>query len=140
MRLSKQLSPVLLKYAYDYIHIMKILAMEIDVPGAQDEAFKPLLKAEAYRAWELYQAGVFRELYFREDRHAAVLVLECASLEEAREALGSLPLVQAGLIAFELISLAAYPGFARLVWVNKKARDDPGPFYEDAPAPGPPFS
>ena len=93
---------------------MKILAMEIEVRGARDEEFWPLLKAEAYRAWELYQAGVFRELYFREDRHAAVLVLECATLEEAREALESLPLVQAGLIAFDLIPLAAYPGFARL--------------------------
>lgn len=93
---------------------MKILAMETDVPGARDEEFGPLLKVEAYRAWELYQAGVFRELYFREDRHAAVLMLECSSLEEAREALDSLPLVRAGLIGFELIPLTAYPGFARL--------------------------
>jgi hypothetical protein len=93
---------------------MKILAMEIDVPGARDEDIKPLLKAEAYRAWELYQGGVFRELYFRADRPLAVLVLECATLDEARQALDSLPLVQAGLIAFELIPLMAYPGFARL--------------------------
>jgi hypothetical protein len=43
-----------------------------------------------------------------------VLVLECRNEVEAREALESLPLVNAGLIAFDLIPLRAYPGFSRL--------------------------
>lgn len=43
-----------------------------------------------------------------------MLVLECADVQAAREALGTLPLVQHGLIEFELIPLRAYPGFARL--------------------------
>jgi len=64
--------------------------------------------------WALYQEGLIRELYFRADRSEAVLVLECASLDEARAALGSLPLVQAGLIRFELVPLRPYPGFSRL--------------------------
>jgi hypothetical protein len=57
---------------------------------------------------------VIREVYFRADRHAAVLVLECASSEEAQAVLATLPLVAAGLITFEVIPLAPYPGFARL--------------------------
>jgi muconolactone delta-isomerase len=93
---------------------MKILALEQDLPGATAGQFHPHLKAEAARVWELYQSGVLREIYFRADRHSAVLVLECASLEDARQELNSLPLVQAGLIEFELIPLAPYPGFARL--------------------------
>lgn len=94
---------------------MKILAIEEEVAGVASEQFTPpLLKAEAARAWELYQAGVIRELYFRADRPDAVLVLECASVEEAREVLDTLPLVKAGLIAFDLIPLKPYPGFARL--------------------------
>lgn len=94
---------------------MKFLAVEHDPPGIPDDAFTPaLLKAEAARAWELHQAGVIRELYFRGDRHEAVLVLECADRHEAQAALDSLPLVRAGLIGFELIPLVAYPGFARL--------------------------
>ena len=93
---------------------MKILALEIDVPGTAPAQFHPHLKAEALRAWELYQAGLVRELYFRADTPAAVLVLECASLEEARQALETLPLVEAGLIHFEVIPLVPYPGFARL--------------------------
>ncbi len=93
---------------------MKILAMEQELPGATDAAFRPHLKAEAARAWELYQAGVFREMYFRADAHTAVLILECADVEAARDALNSLPLVKAGLITFEIIPLVPYPGFARL--------------------------
>lgn len=93
---------------------MRILAIEKEVPGVTDEQFQPHLKAEAFRAWELYQAGVIRELYFRADRPDAVLVLECASVEAASEALSTLPLVKAGLIAFDLIPLKPYPGFARL--------------------------
>jgi hypothetical protein len=93
---------------------MKILAIEKKQPGVAAEQFPPHLKPEALRVWELYQTGVFRELYFDRDRHVAVLMLECAGLEEARQALGSLPLVQAGLIAFDVLPLVPYPGFARL--------------------------
>ena len=93
---------------------MKVLAIERELPGAAAEHFGPHLAAEASRVWELYQAGIIRELYFRADRHEAVLVLECADVEEAQHALGTLPLVRENLIAFELIPLTPYPGFARL--------------------------
>jgi hypothetical protein len=94
---------------------MKILAIEQELPGVTAEDFTlPLKKAEAARAWELYQAGVCRELYFRQDYPSAVLILECDGLEQAKEALNTLPLVQAGLITFDLIPLVPYPGFSRL--------------------------
>jgi hypothetical protein len=93
---------------------MKILALERETPGHTNDDFAPHLRAEAERVWALYQDGLIRELYFRADRSEAILVLECADLDEARAALGSLPLVQAGLIDFELIPLRPYPGFARL--------------------------
>jgi hypothetical protein len=96
-------------------HAMKILAIEKEVPGVTEDRFRPeLLKAEAVRAWELYEAGVVRELYFRQDRPEAVLVLECPTVEEACAVLNTLPLVQERVIAFDLIPLRAYPGFARL--------------------------
>ena len=93
---------------------MKILAIEKEVPGVTDEEFAPHLKAEAAWAWELHQAGVIRELYFRADWPGAVLVLECAGVQEAAGVLSTLPLVKAGLIAFDIIPLKAYPGFSRL--------------------------
>ena len=93
---------------------MRILALERDVAGVTDERCEPYLASEAARAWALHQAGVIRELYFRADREAAVLVLECATVEEARQALATLPLVREGLIAFDMVPLRAYSGFARL--------------------------
>ena len=93
---------------------MKILALEKETQGVTDEQFEPHLRAEATRAWELYQSGVIREMYFRADREEAVLILECDTVGEAEGTLRSLPLVQAGLISFEIIPLKAYPGFARL--------------------------
>lgn len=93
---------------------MKILALEVERPGARLEQFAPHLRDEAARAYALYEAGILRELHFRADRRSAVLVLECAALADARAALDSLPLVAAGLIEFELIPLAPYGGFARL--------------------------
>ena len=93
---------------------MKILAIEKEAEGVTDEDFRPHLKAEASRAWQLYQRGTIRELYFRRDRDEAILIMEAASVKEAKKALDTLPLVKAGLISFELIPLKAYPGFARL--------------------------
>ena len=93
---------------------MKIIALERETPDTTTERFTPYLKAEAVRVWELYKSGQLREIYFRQDRNEAVLVLECADVKEARQLLETLPLVQAGLIDFELIPLIPYPGFERL--------------------------
>ena len=101
---------------------MKILALEIPVPGIERQAFTGgLLKEEAARAWELHQDGMIRELFFRADRQSAVLILECASMEEAGKALSTLPLVRRELIAFDLVPLVPYPGFSRLFEVGWKA-------------------
>jgi len=89
---------------------LRILALEHPAgdPGAL------LLREEALRAWELYQSGLIRELYFRGDRDEAVLLLECRDETEARALLDTLPLVRDGHVAFDLIPLRSYPGFARL--------------------------
>ena len=93
---------------------MKILALEIEAPGLSPTAFAPHLQDEARTLWDLYQAGLVREAYFRPDRHTAVLVLECESLLHAETVLSSLPLVQRRLISFELIPLEPYSGYSRL--------------------------
>lgn len=93
---------------------MKILALEHELPGATADAFQHLGQEEAHKAWDLHQAGLIRELYFRADESRAVLVLECESVDAASKILGELPFVREGLISFELIPLRAYPGFARL--------------------------
>ncbi|MGB8214798.1 MAG: hypothetical protein WCE68_14675 [Anaerolineales bacterium] len=93
---------------------MKILALEIEHPGFSAADFQPHLKAEARRVWDLQQSGALREIYFTVDRHTAVLVLESNDVEQARRLIATLPLVQAGLITFDLLPLIPYDSFARL--------------------------
>ncbi len=94
---------------------IKFLALEKDVPGVTEKDFTPaILRAEAKRAWDLYQKGIFCEMYFRKDIYAAVLMLECRNLNDAKRALNSLPLVKRKLSAFDILPLRAYDGFERL--------------------------
>jgi hypothetical protein len=93
---------------------MKILALEHELPNATAEQFQQHAIAEARKVWELHQSGVIREIYFCADRNDAVLVLECTTIDEARETLSALPFVQSDLITFEIIPLKAYSGFERL--------------------------
>ncbi len=95
---------------------MKIMAFERSGSTSWPEQAQTerLLAAEAHQVWDLQQAGVIREIYFRADRNDAVLVLECRDEPEARRALASLPLVKEALIDFDIVPLRPYPGFARL--------------------------
>jgi muconolactone delta-isomerase len=92
------------------------LGSEVDIsfPGmSRDEAAR-LGRREARRSWELYQAGIIREVSFRTDVHRTVMILEAPDEEAARAALGTLPFVQAGALSFEVYGLAPYDGWARL--------------------------
>lgn len=93
---------------------MKILAIENErspIPATERDA---LLKNEARAVWELCQRSIIREIYFHKERSQAIMILECQDESEAREILGTLPLVRAEYIGFDLYPLIAYPGFARL--------------------------
>ncbi len=92
---------------------MRILALEVEKADATAADFQPYLAREANAVWELYQAAVIREAYFRRDQKSAVLILECADVSEAEQKLGQLPLVAAGLIGFDLIPLVPYSGFSQ---------------------------
>ncbi len=93
---------------------MKILATEKENPGVTEEQFKPFLKPEAEKVWQLYKQGIIREIYFTQDTHEAVLILECRDGKEAENILNTLPLVKENLIIFEIKPLIAYDGFERL--------------------------
>lgn len=94
---------------------MKILTLEYESPSADPDLMEAYLVAEARRVLELTQAGIIREIYFRAEKREAILILECADAHEAHDVLQTLPLAQAGLIAFEVIPLVPYDGFSRLV-------------------------
>lgn len=93
---------------------MKFLAIEYDcqtIAGKRPD--QQLFIEEARRVYELYLAGKLREIYFNELKNA-VLILECASQEEAAELINTLPLVKHGLIRFECMQLHPYTGYERM--------------------------
>lgn len=93
---------------------MKFLALEQPNPSADWSNETQTLKAEALQVLRLYLDDCLREIYFNEN-HEAVLILECESLEKAKGALDSLPLVQKGLIGFRVMRLMPYTGIERVL-------------------------
>ena len=78
------------------------------------EAWPPeLIEAEGQRVRELYMAGIIRTIWRRKDVAGAVIIMEAASEEEAREAVASLPLAKRDMLEIvALTQLEPYPGFA----------------------------
>lgn len=93
---------------------MRIIAIEKELSEHEPLGCRELLSEEAACIWALQQRGVLRDIWFTRDDHRAVLMLECASEDEAREILTGLPLVQEQIINFEVHGLCPYDGFARL--------------------------
>jgi len=93
---------------------MKILAIEREVKGAKWDTVGDLLKNEARHVFELYLSDILREIYFTENKNA-VLVLESTDKSTAKKVLDSFPLVEAGMIKFELMELRPYNGYERLI-------------------------
>lgn len=93
---------------------MKIIAIEKELKHISGDSAAALYKAEARQVYALYLRDALREIYFTEE-HCAVIMLECANIEEAKQLLDTLPLVQSGVIAFDLHELHPYNGYGRLM-------------------------
>jgi muconolactone delta-isomerase len=70
------------------------------------------LEPEAERVRDLYMQGVFRTVYSRGDVKGAVVELECASLDEAKQVMETMPFARHRMIDVDIIPLLPYRGFA----------------------------
>ncbi len=93
---------------------MKFLAIEKQLRPVDWSKQDKLLKAEAHQVHQLYLSGILREIYFTPDKKA-VLILESDGESKARRTLSQLPLVDSGLIEFELTALHPYSGYKRII-------------------------
>ncbi len=92
---------------------MQILAVvRRRTEGYSEEQFAPLLEPEAQVVRTFYGKGVVRNVWSRDDKLGAVLLLEAESLDHARSVVESFPLLERGMAAIEmLIPLRGYRGF-----------------------------
>jgi len=93
---------------------MKILAIEKEIENVDWINQTEILEREASLVYDYYLDGFIREIYFNENKNA-VLILECESVEIAKEFLDELPLVKNGFIEFQIMVLKPYTGFNRIL-------------------------
>jgi hypothetical protein len=93
---------------------MKLLAVGRPRPGLDARtAIAPHAREELRKLWALYRDGVVREMY-SPGGPGAVLILEAASPEAARETLSTLPLVANQIIDFDVIELHPFSAMQTL--------------------------
>jgi muconolactone delta-isomerase len=77
-----------------------------------DAEFAPFAESESQRVRSLYTEGTIRQIWQRGDVPGACILFEAESEEEVRAALGTLPLMQAGMLELLwVIPLKPYRGF-----------------------------
>jgi hypothetical protein len=94
---------------------MKVLAIGHAQPGIGWEDIAPYVGEEARSVWELYESDRVREFYLRAaHRPGVVLVFETDDVSEAERLVAALPIVEAGLLDFEVVPLRPYMGLREL--------------------------
>jgi hypothetical protein len=95
--------------------MVKVLAIGHPRSGVRWEHIAPYVGVEARTMWERYEIDQVREFYLRADHQpGVVLVFECDDVTEAERLVAALPMVEAGLLDFEVIPLRPYMGFREL--------------------------
>ncbi len=55
---------------------MKFLCLDIPQLGATLDKYQPHMVDEAQRAWTLYESGLVRNMYFRQDRPGVAIIAD----------------------------------------------------------------
>ena len=84
------------------------------VEGAPMEQVLPLVKPEAAKVWELYNDEKLRTIHYISDMSGVVMLWEISSLEALEAELQRLPMIEAGMLACEVIPIKPYTGFTEL--------------------------
>ncbi|WP_321792385.1 superoxide dismutase [Burkholderia pyrrocinia] len=93
---------------------MRLLCLDIPLPGSSPESYQPHLLEEVRHGWHLYKSGFVRDIYFRQDRPGVAIIVESESVDAARQALAEFPLAKVGLIDWEIIPLGPFVGWESL--------------------------
>ncbi len=82
----------------------KVLAVG-HIVGTPNDAMRQTMPAEVRDTVNLYLAGKLDQWFARKDMNGVVFLLNATSVEEAREILSKLPLVESKQMEFDLIPL-----------------------------------
>lgn len=80
---------------------MKIMAIATPTVALTPDVLKPHMPTEVHATLQLYLDGKVEQFWFVE-KSGPIFLMNVESIDEAKSALDSLPLVAAGLLAFDL--------------------------------------
>lgn len=84
-------------------------------PEVTEEAQVKLRRAEVEAVWRLIASGTLRSIhFFSGEGHGAVLNVEAPDRATADSAVSSLPMVEAGLLHPQILTLTPFTGLAAL--------------------------
>ena len=64
--------------------------------------------------WNLQKKGVIRSIWFTKNTREAILIIEAEDTIRTKEIVDTFPLVEEGLISYDIVELIAYDGYERL--------------------------
>ena len=82
---------------------MKVLAVASIVKPFSDEQKMQVMPNEVPATLKLYLDGKIEQFWFRQDKPGVIFLMEVASIDEARAALGALPLTAGGWAQYEFM-------------------------------------
>ena len=85
--------------------VTRVLATLTVKPGVTRDQIMNVMREEVRQTVGLYLDGKIQEWYARGDGKGVVFLLDCKSVEEAKETLESLPLIKANFASFEYMPL-----------------------------------
>jgi hypothetical protein len=83
----------------------KILAIGSFTPKATPDVLKTIIGPEVRATVRLYLTGKMDQWYVKADQSGVVFIMDCTTVDEARELLGKLPMGPAGVMEFQYIAM-----------------------------------
>lgn len=72
------------------------------------------VEEEAAMVWKLYEAGIVREICYREDKRGVFISAEAETPASLLNELSRLPMVRDEILSLEIIALQPFTGFKAL--------------------------
>jgi hypothetical protein len=94
---------------------MKVFAIGTltkQLPDAEREA---LLRNEVPHTLRMYLDGAIEQFWFRQDRPGPIFLMEVDAIEEAKAAIGAMPIVIAGVATYDFIPVGPLAPLGRLI-------------------------
>jgi hypothetical protein len=94
---------------------MKVFAIGSIVKPVSDEERDVLLKREVPHTLQLYLDGTIEQFWFRKDRLGPMFLMEAESIEAAKAVVEAMPIMVAGIAAYDFIPVGPLMPLERLI-------------------------